>query len=115
MPVVSPGAEKEDGASRLGSESPVGRRGKGQGKRTPNLDVNIIEILRLRLGRKASGVRRPVGPGQQRRNDQAWRLPQNRFNNSLVKQRRCEIGGCEQRLIASERPLMWKIPSDNQV
>lgn len=71
--------------------------------------------MRLRLGRKASGVRRLVGqdskrgmigPGHHLRTDSV--------TDSIVT-RRCEIGGCEQRLIASERPLMWKIPSDNWV
>lgn len=75
------GGPKEGGAGKQGSESQVGRRGKDQGKRIPNLDENISEILRLRLGRKAGGVRRPVGPGQQRRNDWAWTAPQNRFSN----------------------------------
>lgn len=34
------------------------RRGKVQGKRIENLDVNITVILRLRSRRKASAIRR---------------------------------------------------------
>lgn len=36
------------------------RRGKVQGKRIENLDVNITEILRLRSRRKASAIRRTI-------------------------------------------------------
>lgn len=57
--------------------TPGDRRGKGQGKRIRNLDVNLRELLRLVLGRKASGVRRPAESGEQRRNDWAWKSPQN--------------------------------------